>query len=254
MFWSCPPGYFCLRPGHKRPCSPGFYCPENTAQPIYCPARYYCDISTKKISLCPHSFYCPLGTTEPIDCRPFGICPEGSDSVSKMIVIPIFTVLVLFVTALVHIRQRTDLIRRLKHESEILQVAKISRRIQRQAGSSSSDSEPGAASRKPSARHFAYEMTKLTKVEKTFDIEFENLGLFLPSGVEIMNNVSGRLRSGRTCAIMGPSGTGKTTFVSLLTGKVKRTEGKVFVNGKQEELAKYRKLIGFVPQEDVMLR
>ncbi|CAG8488921.1 20517_t:CDS:10, partial [Racocetra persica] len=91
-------------------------------------------------------------------------------------------------------------------------------------------------------------------VKKTFDIEFENLGLVLPSGIEIMKGVTGKLSHGRTCAIMGPSGAGKTTFVSLLTGKAKRTSGTVKVNGVVEPLEKYRKLIGFVPQEDVMLR
>lgn len=53
---------------------------------------------------------------------------------------------------------------------------------------------------------------------------------------------------------MGPSGAGKTTFISLLTGKAKRTSGRVKINGKLEELNQYRKLIGFVPQEDVMIR
>ena len=53
---------------------------------------------------------------------------------------------------------------------------------------------------------------------------------------------------------MGPSGAGKTTFVTLLTGKVPRTTGKVSINGQPDELSKYKKLIGYVPQEDIMLR
>ncbi|KAI8805365.1 P-loop containing nucleoside triphosphate hydrolase protein [Cladochytrium replicatum] len=69
-----------------------------------------------------------------------------------------------------------------------------------------------------------------------------------------MKNVSGTLASGRLCAIMGPSGAGKSTFISLLTGKAKRTTGNVLINGKHDELSHYKKLIGFVPQEDVMLR
>jgi len=89
---------------------------------------------------------------------------------------------------------------------------------------------------------------------KKYDIQFENLGLVLPNGVEIMRGVSGEFKSGRSCCIMGPSGAGKTTFVNLLTDKVKRTSGVVKINGKKESLKKYKKLIGFVPQEDVMLR
>jgi ABC-type multidrug transport system ATPase subunit len=53
---------------------------------------------------------------------------------------------------------------------------------------------------------------------------------------------------------MGPSGAGKTTFVTLLTGKQSRSSGIVKLNGKQDELSKYAKLIGYVPQEDIMLR
>ncbi|CAG8603607.1 11403_t:CDS:10, partial [Diversispora eburnea] len=81
----------------------------------------------------------------------------------------------------------------------------------------------------------------LDRVSQTFDIEFENL-------------VSGSLIHGRTCAIMGPSGAGKTTLVSLLTGKVRKTNGTIKVDGISQPLEYYRKLIGFVPQEDIMLR
>jgi ABC-type multidrug transport system ATPase subunit len=86
-----------------------------------------------------------------------------------------------------------------------------------------------------------------------FDVEFHDLGLVL-DGIEIVKGISGTLKSGRTCAIMGPSGAGKTTFVTLLTGKVQRTSGVVFLNGKPDELSRYSKLIGYVPQEDVMIR
>jgi ABC-type multidrug transport system ATPase subunit len=42
--------------------------------------------------------------------------------------------------------------------------------------------------------------------------------------------------------------------VTLLTGKVHRTSGHVAINGQTDELSKYSKLIGYVPQEDIMLR
>jgi len=53
---------------------------------------------------------------------------------------------------------------------------------------------------------------------------------------------------------MGPSGAGKTTFLNVLMGKVKRTGGSLFINGKEEEISKFKKVIGYVPQEDVMIR
>ncbi|CAG8511444.1 36519_t:CDS:10, partial [Racocetra persica] len=95
---------------------------------------------------------------------------------------------------------------------------------------------------------------RLNPVSKTFDIEFENIGLVLYNDIEILKGIKGKFQHGRTCAIMGPSGAGKTTLISILTGKVKKTSGTVKVNCIEEPLEKYRKLIGFVPQEDVMLR
>ena len=38
-------------------------------------------------------------------------------------------------------------------------------------------------------------------------------------------------------------------FVTLLTGKMRRSTGAVYVNNTKEELSKYKKLIGYVPQE-----
>jgi ABC-type sugar transport system ATPase subunit len=57
---------------------------------------------------------------------------------------------------------------------------------------------------------------------------------------------------------MGASGAGKSTFISLITGKAKRTSGTVTVNGEVvntlQDHPSCRGRIGFVPQEDVMLR
>ncbi|KAF9358188.1 hypothetical protein BGX26_002309 [Mortierella sp. AD094] len=94
----------------------------------------------------------------------------------------------------------------------------------------------------------------VSRVAHTFDIEFEHLGLTLSNGTSVLQNVSGILRSGRTCAIMGPSGSGKTTLISMLTSKVPKNEGRILINGREEDLSHYRKLIGYVPQEDVMMR
>lgn len=59
--------------------------------------------------------------------------------------------------------------------------------------------------------------------------------------------------TGKTCAVMGPSGAGKTTFLSILAGKIAKTDGSIKVNGKEQTLSLWKKLVGFVPQEDVML-
>lgn len=58
---------------------------------------------------------------------------------------------------------------------------------------------------------------------------------------------------GRVTAIQGPSGAGKSTFMNVLMGKISRTGGKLLINGRVGEMSQYKKVIGYVPQEDVML-
>src|SRR5690348_13330741 len=72
---------------------------------------------------------------------------------------------------------------------------------------------------------------------------------------------------------MGPSGSGKTSLLNILGGKGKSsfkgvlknvltstqayyatTSGKIFINGKQDSIHKYKKAVGFVLQEDIMHR
>lgn len=226
--WTCPAGFFCPsnQPDQSQACTPGFYCPENTAEPLLCPPSYRCSNDTKTISICPEGYFCPYGTVTPKSC--FGsYCSKGSKDAPKYLLV-IFVLVIAFTVYMGYYwKTKSDAVRELKRKRELDQTA-LKNRLNEKA--------------------------QLAKLEKTFNIEFDNLGLRLDNGVEIMKNVSGTLYSGRTCAIMGPSGAGKTTFVTLLTGKVQRTSGSVRLNGKPDELSNYSKLIGYVPQEDVMIR
>ena len=58
--------------------------------------------------------------------------------------------------------------------------------------------------------------TSLPTVEG-YRIEFEDLRLKLPTGVTIMRGPSGALEPGKSTAIMGASGAGKTTIMNLIT-------------------------------------
>lgn len=90
----------------------------------------------------------------------------------------------------------------------------------------------------------------------TLDLEFDSLGLTLPAPLSktILSGVSGRIVHNRVTAIMGPSGAGKTTFLSVLMGRIARTQGVLRINGKPGEMKTFKRLTGFVPQDDVMLR
>lgn len=87
-------------------------------------------------------------------------------------------------------------------------------------------------------------------------LEFEGLGLTLPPPLRktILSSVTGSIVPGRVTAVMGPSGAGKTTFLSVLMGTANRTAGTLKINGAYAEMRAYRSVTGFVPQEDVMLR
>lgn len=89
-----------------------------------------------------------------------------------------------------------------------------------------------------------------------FDVSFENLGLVLHNGNTVLDGVTGTLKAGEVTAILGPSGSGKTTFLTALAGRATygKLVGKTFLNGREVFLPRYQRLIGFVPQEDVMVR
>ncbi|ORY50037.1 hypothetical protein BCR33DRAFT_763088 [Rhizoclosmatium globosum] len=88
-------------------------------------------------------------------------------------------------------------------------------------------------------------------LQMTYD--FEGLSLKLPDGKMILQGVTGAVKAGRMTAIMGPSGAGKTTFMNVLMGKVARTAGTLKINGTVAEMASFKKIIGYVPQEDTMI-
>ena len=89
-------------------------------------------------------------------------------------------------------------------------------------------------------------------------IETENLSKSFKRGSNTLfavKNVNFTLKEGDFVNIIGRSGSGKSTFLNLLSGLLKPTEGKIFAKGKNisdfsdREISKYRnEIIGFVPQ------
>ncbi|XP_052309368.1 ABC transporter G family member 28 isoform X2 [Populus trichocarpa] len=89
----------------------------------------------------------------------------------------------------------------------------------------------------------------------TLEIAFKDLTLTLKSKRKhLLRCVTGKLSPGRVSAVMGPSGAGKTTFLSALTGKATgcAMSGMVLVNGKTDPIQAYKKIIGYVPQDDIV--
>ncbi|XP_020581591.1 ABC transporter G family member 28-like [Phalaenopsis equestris] len=93
------------------------------------------------------------------------------------------------------------------------------------------------------------------RTRPTIEVAFKDLTLTLiGSKKKLLRSVTGKLMPGRVAAVMGPSGAGKTTFLSALAGKTTGCEitGLVLINGKAEPIRCYKKIIGFVPQDDIV--
>jgi len=83
------------------------------------------------------------------------------------------------------------------------------------------------------------------------EIEFRDL-TFSYGETRVLQQVSARIAAGQTVAIVGPTGSGKSTLISLLARLYDPPPGTVFLDGVDVRLiplATLRGAIGFVPQE-----
>jgi ATP-binding cassette subfamily B protein len=83
------------------------------------------------------------------------------------------------------------------------------------------------------------------------EIEFRGLS-FSYEGKQVLHDLNLRVPAGSSLAIVGPTGSGKTTLVSLLPRIYDAEPGTVLIDGRpirDYSLASLRKNIGFVPQE-----
>ena len=80
-----------------------------------------------------------------------------------------------------------------------------------------------------------------------------NINFRFPNSDNGMHNLNFTLRSGELLAIMGGSGTGKTTLLSILNGSLIPQEGQITINGHDISEQKAKDLIGFVPQDDLLI-
>jgi len=83
------------------------------------------------------------------------------------------------------------------------------------------------------------------------EIEFRNL-TFSYNGNPVLHGIDLRIPAGTSMAIVGPTGSGKTTLVSLIPRIYDAEPGSVLIDGRpirDYALADLRRNIGFVPQE-----
>ena len=91
--------------------------------------------------------------------------------------------------------------------------------------------------------------------EDSQKVEFcgRDINFRFPNSDNGMHNLNFTLHSGELLAIMGGSGTGKTTLLSILNGSLIPQEGHITINGHDITEQKAKDLIGFVPQDDLLI-
>ena len=96
-----------------------------------------------------------------------------------------------------------------------------------------------------------YDAPGARDLEIAGEIEFRGLS-FSYEGKQVLHDVNLRVPAGSSLAIVGPTGSGKTTLVSLIPRIYDAEPGTVLIDGRpirEYLLALLRKNIGFVPQE-----
>jgi ATP-binding cassette subfamily B protein len=84
------------------------------------------------------------------------------------------------------------------------------------------------------------------------EITLRNLTFSYPTGPAVLKNISLEIPAGSSLAIVGPTGSGKSTLVSLIPRMYDAANGGVLIDGRpitDYPLSALRSAIGFVPQE-----
>ncbi|HTO02202.1 MAG TPA: ABC transporter ATP-binding protein [Opitutus sp.] len=87
------------------------------------------------------------------------------------------------------------------------------------------------------------------------DIEFKNISFAYQEGELVLRDVGVRIAAGTVCALVGPSGAGKTTFANLVPRFYEPTAGTVCIDGidvRAMRMADLRRNIAIVSQDTVL--
>jgi len=95
------------------------------------------------------------------------------------------------------------------------------------------------------------------KVERlTGDVEFRNVSFSYDTRESVLEDITFRVLPGEHVAIVGPSGVGKTTLVSLILRFYRPSSGEIYFDGlpgKAYEVSSLRRRIGYVSQSTLLL-
>lgn len=97
----------------------------------------------------------------------------------------------------------------------------------------------------------------ITPQKITGDIEYKNVHFTYPTrpDIPILKGINLKIKSGQKVALVGPSGTGKSTVIQLLLQFYKISNGDILVDGKSiygQNIRDFRNNLALVPQEVIL--
>lgn len=254
-------------------------------EPVLCQGRYYCPEGGAQKIRCPAGHFCRPGSVRPTPCSLGSSCPEGSVSESfyaPLVVLVVLDFILVLVMVLSTMRKRKTSPRPDRKIAGYRGLKSLSS-DEESCSTLAMDASPRSEDF-PAVPSPIDATTRATFGERIFhgknDVEvtpqldilvasmrkatetagfgltfsYTNLS-YQPRNTTrpILHNVTGSIRHGSLTAIMGGSGAGKSTFINVLMGKLTSTGGSVAVNNVSQQLRRYKKLIGYVPQDDIVL-
>ncbi|ERK52121.1 ABC transporter ATP-binding protein [Leptotrichia sp. oral taxon 879] len=66
-----------------------------------------------------------------------------------------------------------------------------------------------------------------------------------------LNSVNISVKSGKIVGLLGPNGSGKTTFIKLLNGLIKPTQGEILIDGKNPGI-ETKKIVAYSPDKNYL--
>lgn len=265
-------------------CSKGHYCPKGGKEMIRCPAYSYCQAGASTPTPCAAGSRCPEGSSYQIFLVPLGVLiivdallilglilfklkgrmrgnarshVEVMEKPAKTTISTLGRTLTGRRPAYNELRDDSDQEMAPMH-GRITTVQDTWNGFQdayTMAMASGRRVEDMSEALSPQLQAFIESMRKATDATR-LGLSFTYSGLaFHPksSAKPVLQNVTGSIERGSLVAVMGGSGAGKSTFVNVLMGKTANTGGAVAVNNSPGKIKRYKKLIGYVPQDDIVL-